>query len=141
MDKKTNVIISSLPGSFWRVAQRRSNNMAYLHKDDIVILRVLGGLAHARVLDIRFRKFFRNAKDKKTGATKRRYKSVPYAVCQVFAGTLPTGTDFLIPGYKLKNEIKDGEKLLILRNKYAADFDSSWARTLITESKNERGIA
>jgi len=114
--------------------------MAYLHKDDIVILRA-GGITQARVVDVRFRKFFRRWKDKKTGENKKRWKSVPYAVCEVFAGFMPIGTDFMIPGYKLKNEVKDGEKLLVLRDKYAAEFNTEWSRTIIAESKEKRGIA
>ena len=41
-------------------------------------------------------------------------KAMPYAVCNVFLGA-KVGTEFLIPGYKLRNEKKDSEKLLVLR--------------------------
>ena len=115
--------------------------MAYLHKDDIVIIRALPGMTQARVVDVRFRKFYRTWKDKKTGKDKKRWKAVPYAVCQVFAGFLPTGTEFMIPGYKLKNEVKDGEKLLVLRDNYATEFNTEWARPIIPESKEKRGVA
>ena len=119
--------------------------MAYLTKNDLVIIRNGGTTLHARVVDMRFRRFRRNWKDKKTGETKSRWKSVPYAVCSVFASTdsnknqsLPTGTEFIIAGYKLKNETKDGEKLLVLHDKYIAEFDGGWVNTLLAESKNAR---
>ncbi len=111
--------------------------MAYLTKDDLVIIRNGGMTLQARVVDMRFRRFRRTWKDRKTGNDKTGWKSVPYAVCQVFAGA-PVGTEFLIPGYKLRNEVKDGEKLLVLRDKYAAEFDGEWVNTLLAESKNAR---
>lgn len=113
--------------------------MAYLHKDDIVLLKFRGGLSHSRVVDVRFRRFLRSWRDKKTDKIKKRWKSVPYAICETFAGVLPAGTEFMIPGYKLKNETKDGERLLVLHNKFACEFDTEWANTLIAESKEKRG--
>ena len=50
----------------------------------------------------------------------------------------PVGTEFLIPGYKLKNETKDGEKLLVLRDKYAAEFDGHWVSKMLADSKAKR---
>jgi hypothetical protein len=91
--------------------------MAYLTKNDLVIIRNGETTLHARVVDMRFRRFRRNWKDKKTGETKSRWKSVPYAVC---------------------SETKDGEKLLVLRDKYIAEFDGGWVNTLLAESKNAR---
>jgi len=111
--------------------------MAYLHKQDIVIIRQGGQTIQARVVDMRFRRFRRAWKDRKTNENKSGWKSVPYAVCEVFAG-LPVGTEFIIAGYKLKNETKDGEKLLVLRDKYAAEFGGAWVNTLLAESKNIR---
>ena len=111
--------------------------MAYLHKQDIVIIQQGGKTIQARVVDMRFRRFRRAWKDRKTGENKSRWKSVPYAVCEVFAG-LPAGTEFIIAGYKLKNETKDGEKLLVLRDKYAAEFNGAWVNTLLSESREKR---
>ena len=111
--------------------------MAYLHKQDIVIIRQGGQTIQARVVDMRFRRFRRTWKDRKTGDNKTGWKSVPYAVCEVFVGA-PVGTEFIIAGYKLKNETKDGEKLLVLRDKYVAEFGGSWVNTLLAESKNAR---
>ena len=111
--------------------------MAYLHKQDIVIIRQGGKTIQARVVDMRFRRFRRTWKDRKSGENKTRWKSVPYAVCEVFVGA-PVGTEFIIAGYKLKNETKDGEKLLVLRDKYVAEFGGAWVNTLLAESKNAR---
>ena len=111
--------------------------MAYLKKDDLVIIRTADTTIQARVVDMQFRRFRRSWKDKKTGETKSRWKSVPYAICECFIGA-PVGTEFLIPGYKLKHETKDGEKLLVLRDKYAAEFDGHWVRKMLAESKAKR---
>ena len=114
--------------------------MAYLKKDDLVIIRTTDATIQARVVDMQFRRFRRSWKDKKTGETKSRWKSVPYAICECFIGA-PVGPEFLIPGYKLKNETKDGEKLLVLRDKYAAEFDGHWVNKMLAESKEKRESA
>ena len=111
--------------------------MAYLRKDDLVIIRNGDKTVQARVIDMRFRRFRSSWKDKKTGETKSRWKSVPYAICSVFIGA-PVGTEFLIPGYKLRNEVKDGEKLLVLRDKYIAEYNGAWVQTMLAESKEKR---
>ena len=111
--------------------------MAYLRKDDLVIIRNGDTTVQARVIDMRFRRFRSSWKDKKTGETKSRWKSVPYAICSVFIGA-PVGTEFLIPGYKLRNEVKDGEKLLVLRDKYIAEYNGAWVQTMLAESKEKR---
>ena len=115
--------------------------MAYLKTNDLVIIpNKAGGNIQARVVDMQFRRFRRSWKDKATGETKSRWKSVPYAVCECFLGA-PVGTEFVIPGYKLKNETKDGEKLLVLRNEYAAEFDGPWIEKMIEDSRAKRESA
>ncbi len=115
--------------------------MAYLKKDDLVIIpSAAGSDIQARVVDMQFRRFRRSWKDKATGETKSRWKSVPYAVCECFLGA-PIGTEFVIPGYKLKNETKDGEKLLVLRNEYAAEFGGHWIDKMIEDSRAKREVA
>jgi hypothetical protein len=111
--------------------------MAYLTKDDLVIIHAPGSTIQARVVDMQFRRFKRTWKDKTTGETKWKWKSVPYAICECFIGA-PIGTEFLIPGYKLQFETKDGEKLLVLRDKYAAEFDGAWVKKMLTASKKKR---
>ncbi len=112
--------------------------MAFLTKNDIVIIRNTDSTIQARVVDMQFRRFRSSWKDKKTGEKKTRWKSVPYAICEVFLGA-PAGTEFLIPGYKLQFETKNGEKLLVLRNQYAAEFDGVWVEKMLLESKKKRG--
>ena len=111
--------------------------MAYLKKNDLVIIRTTDATIQARVVDMQFRRFRRSWKDKATGETKWKWKSVPYAICECFLGA-PVGTEFLIPGYKLQNEVKDGEKLLVLRDKYAAEFDGAWVNKMLAASKEKR---
>ena len=114
--------------------------MAYLTKDDLVIIRTTDATIQARVVDMQFRRFRRSWKDKAPGETKSRWKSVPYAVCECFLGA-PIGTEFVIPGYKLKNETKDGEKLLVLRDQYAAEFGGHWIEKMIEDSRAKREAA
>ena len=115
--------------------------MAYLKTDDLVIIpNKDGSNLQARVVDMQFRRFRRSWKDKASGETKWKWKSVPYAVCECFLGA-PIGTEFVIPGYKLKNETKDGEKLLVLRDEYAAEFGGPWIEKMIDDSRAKRESA
>ncbi len=120
--------------------------MAYLKKEDMVIIRNNDCTIQSLVVDLQFRRFSSWKKDKQTGKTRKRWKSVPYAVCKVFSckGTTDVGIDseFVIPGYKLKNIKKDGASLLILRDKYAAEFQDSyglnWVTAMVQASKVKR---
>tara|TARA_R110002051_G_scaffold308126_1_gene379575 strand:+ start:20 stop:361 length:342 start_codon:yes stop_codon:yes gene_type:complete len=111
--------------------------VAYLAKDDLVIIPTKTTPIQSRVVDVRFRRYRKKVRDRKTGKEKMVTKSMPYAVCSVFLGA-PAGTEFLIPGYKLRNETKDGETLLVLRDTYAAEFDGQWVQKILTESKEKR---
>ena len=111
--------------------------MAYLNKDDLVIIPTKTAPIQSRVVDVRFRRYRKKVRDRKTGKEKMVTKSMPYAVCSVFLGA-PAGTEFLIPGYKLRNETKDGDTLLVLRDTYAAEFDGQWVEKILTESKEKR---
>ena len=111
--------------------------MAYLNKDDLVLIPTQDTTIQSRVVDVRFRRYRKKVRDRKTGKEKMVTKSMPYAVCSVFLGA-PAGTEFLIPGYKLRNETKDGETLLVLRDTYAAEFDGQWVEKILTESKEKR---
>ena len=71
--------------------------MAYLNKDDLVIIPTgEHGIIQSRVVDVRFRRYRKKVRDRKTGKEKMVTKSMPYAVCSVFLGA-PAGTEFLIP--------------------------------------------
>ena len=115
--------------------------MAYLHKNDLVIIRTgTGETIQSRVVDISFRRYRKRVRDRKTGEEKMVTKAMPYAVCNVFLGA-KIGTEFLIPGYKLRNEKKDSEKLLVLKSEYVAEFDNgfdSWVTKMLVESKEKR---
>lgn len=111
--------------------------MAYLRKQDTVMITTPQGVISALVVDMQFRRFRRSWKDKKTGETRFKMKSVPYAICQVFSGA-PAGTEFLIPGYKLRNITKAGEKLLVLRDQYTAEFNGEWVEKMLAESREGR---
>jgi hypothetical protein len=105
--------------------------MAYLNKDDLVLIPTSDTTIQSRVVDVR---------DRKTGKEKMVTKSMPYAVCSVFLGgeVLPVGTEFLIPGYQLRNETKEGETLLVLKDTYSAKFDGQWVQKILAESKEKR---
>jgi hypothetical protein len=111
--------------------------MAYLNKQDIVVIKSGGDSIQARVVDIRWRRFRKSAKDMARNPNGKAWKSVPYAVCETFIGA-PAGTEFIIAGYKLKNIDKNGDKLLVLHDKYLAEFDGQWAETLLAESREKR---
>ena len=115
--------------------------MAYLHKDDLVIIRTgTGETIQSRVMDISFRRYRKRVRDRKTGEEKMVTKAMPYAVCSVFLGA-KVGTEFLIPGYKLRNEEKNSEKLLVLKDEYATEFDKGfdcWVTKILAESKEKR---
>ena len=111
--------------------------MAYLNKNDIVVIKRGETSIQARVVDIRWRRFNRSAKERARNPKAKAWKSVPYAVCQTFIGA-PTGTEFIIAGYKLQNIDKNGDKLLVLRDKYVAEFDGHWVETLLAESREKR---
>jgi hypothetical protein len=115
--------------------------MAYLHKNDLVIIRTgTGETIQSRVVDISFRRYRKKVRDRKTGKEKMVTKAMPYAVCNVFLGA-KVGTEFLIPGYKLRNEEKNSEKLLVLKDEYATEFDDGfnlWVAKMLAESKQKR---
>ena len=118
--------------------------MAYLRKDDVVMIKSDGSI-QSIVVDVQFRRYAKFYKDSKTGERKKRWKAVPFAVCKVFNTTMSdvkAGSEFVIAGYKLKNTNKDGEKILILQDKYLAEFadnyGNGWVTKLIEESKKSR---
>mgnify|MGYP003121189497 FL=1 len=113
--------------------------MAYLNKNDLVLIKHKHSETsiQARVVDIRWRRFRKNARDIARNPSGKKWKSVPYAVCEVFLGA-PAGTEFIIAGYKLNNIDKNGDKMLVLHDKYIAEFDGEWAKKLIAESHEKR---
>ena len=78
--------------------------MAYLKKDQTVFFAQ--GNITSIVEKVAFRKYLTKPKlDKKTGEYKRRWKSMPYAICKVLLSDdslVPVGESFLIAGYRLR---------------------------------------
>lgn len=119
--------------------------MAYVKKEDLVVFN-LGdkGQITALVTDIQFRRFRKSWKDKKTGESKSRFKSVPYAICKITSSTIDqysVAERFIIAGYKLKNHAMHGEKCLMLNNQYIADFEQhgrDWVAQMLKESDTSR---
>ena len=117
--------------------------MAYLKKQDLVVLKGKVGQTTAIVTDIEFRRFKRTYKDKKTGEMKSRLKSVPYAICTVMTGgfgRITTGSKMVIAGYKLRNHALKGEKCLVLENQYIPEYEKDgerWVVDMIEENRKK----
>lgn len=117
--------------------------MAYLKKQDLVVLKGKVGQTTAIVTDIEFRRFRRSYKDKKTGENKSRLKSVPYAICTVMTGgfgKITTGSKMVIAGYKLRNHALQGQKCLILENQYIPEYEEhgqSWVVEMIEDNRKK----
>ena len=118
--------------------------MAYIKKEDLVIFNLDQGKLQALVTDIQFRRFRKSYKDKKTGETKSKLKSVPYAICTITGSSLSSfniGNKFIIAGYKLRNHAMQGKKCLVLNSQYIAEFEKDgqkWVMDMISESKNSK---
>ena len=115
--------------------------MAYLKKQDLVVLKGKVGQTTAIVTDIEFRRFKRTYKDKMTGEMKSRLKAVPYAICTVMTGgfgSITAGSKMVIAGYKLRNHALKGEKCLVLENQYIPEYEDHgerWVVDMIEENR------
>tara|TARA_R100000315_G_C5176700_1_gene102220 strand:- start:186 stop:524 length:339 start_codon:yes stop_codon:yes gene_type:complete len=107
--------------------------MAFLKEGLFVILGSGENQIQGRVVGLNWRRFRR----KNPKPNQKLYKNVPYGVVECFLGA-PQGTQFVIPGYKLKKIKKDSEVLLILRDEYVAEFDGPWVEKMIAESNEKR---
>jgi len=117
--------------------------MAYLKKQDLVVLKGKVGQTTAIVTDIEFRRFKRTYKDKETGKMKTRLKAVPYAICTVMTGgfgRITTGSKMVIAGYKLRNHALKGEKCLVLESQYIPEYEDHgerWVVDMIEENRKK----
>tara|TARA_B100000683_G_C12432464_1_gene532420 strand:+ start:873 stop:1250 length:378 start_codon:yes stop_codon:yes gene_type:complete len=117
--------------------------MAYLKKQDLVVLKGKAGQTTAIVTDIEFRRFKRTYKDKETGKMKTRLKAVPYAICTVMTGgfgRITTGSKMVIAGYKLRNHALKGEKCLVLESQYIPEYEDHgerWVVDMIEENRKK----
>ena len=117
--------------------------MAYLKPQQTVFF------AHGNITSIiekvAFRKYLTKPKlDKKTGERKRKWKSMPYAICKVLLSDdtrVPIDSNFLIAGYRLKQKFLQGSMVLVMDNEYVADYEkeygNEWVSKMI-EQENER---
>ena len=116
--------------------------MAYIKKDNVIFIANYGQPIHSIVEKVAFRKYWGKKYDKKTKQYVRARKSMPFAVCKVIMSADPeikTGASFLIAGYKLRNVVMKGEKILTFHDQYVAEFadeyGNEWVRKLILEEK------
>ena len=115
--------------------------MAYLKKQDLVVLKGNVGQTTAIVTDIEFRRFRRSYKDKKTGEMKSRLKAVPYAICTVMTGgfgKITTGSKMVIAGYKLRNHALKGEKCLVLESQYIPEYEQDGEKWIVEMIEGNR---
>jgi hypothetical protein len=117
--------------------------MAYI-KPKMNVFFANGGQAITATIDkVAFRKYWAKPyKCSKTGETKRRQKSMPFAVCRVilsYDSSVQVGEEFLIAGYQLENVVIKNEKMLTFKNdyvaEYAKDYGNEWVRRIINESR------
>ena len=93
---------------------------------------------------VAFRRYLGKSKDKETGEYKKKWKSMPYAICKVLMSEdsrVPTETKFLIAGYRLQKKFLQGNMVLVMDNEYVADYEkeygNEWVSKMI-EQENER---
>ena len=119
--------------------------MAYLKPQQTVFFAQ--GNITSIIEKVAFRKYLTKPKlDKETGERKRKWKSMPYAICEVQLSSdnaVPLKAEFTIAGYMLRHVIKDGEKILTFDGKYVAEFadkyGNEWVRKMITEEYWKEG--
>ena len=115
--------------------------MAYLKPDQTVFFAQ--GNITSIVEKVAFRKYLSKPRlDKKTGEYKRKWKSMPYAICKVMMSDdqlVPVGEQFLIAGYRLQKKYLQGKMILVMNNEYIADYENEygnrWVSKMIQEER------
>ena len=117
--------------------------MAYLKPQQTVFFAQ--GNITSIVEKVAFRKYLTKPRiDKKTGEYKRKWKSMPYAICKVLMSDdlkVPIDTNFLIAGYRLQKKFLQGNMVLVLDNEYIADYENEYGNEWVSkmiEHENER---
>ena len=109
--------------------------MAYLKKDQTVFFAQ--GNITSIVEKVAFRKYLTKPKlDKKTGEYRRRWKSMPYAICKVLLSDdslVPIGESFLIAGYRLRKKFLQGKMILVMDNEYVADYETEYGNRWVSK--------
>jgi hypothetical protein len=117
--------------------------MAYLKPKQAVFFAQ--GNITSIIEKVAFRKYLTKPRlDKKTGERKRKWKSMPYAICKVLVSQdskVPPDSNFLIAGYRLQKKFLQGSMVLVMDNEYIADYEkeygNEWVSKMI-EQENER---
>jgi len=117
--------------------------MAYLKKDQTVFFAQ--GNITSIVEKVAFRKYLTKPRiDKKTGEYKRKWKSMPYAICKVLISDdnlVPMGEQFLIAGYRLRKKFLQGKMILVMDNEYVADYENEYGNRWVSKMiQQEREI-
>ena len=119
--------------------------MAYLKPNQTVFFAQ--GNITSIVEKVAFRKYLTKPKlDKDTGEYKRKWKSMPYAICKVMMSEdqlVPVGEQFLIAGYRLRKKYLQGKMILVMNNECVADYENEWgnrwvSKMILQENENER---
>tara|TARA_Y100001973_G_C5069488_1_gene266804 strand:- start:310 stop:720 length:411 start_codon:yes stop_codon:yes gene_type:complete len=119
--------------------------MAYLKPNQTVFFAQ--GSITSIVEKVAFRKYLTKPRlDKKTGEYKRKWKSMPYAICKVLMSDdhlVPVGEQFLIAGYRLQKKYLQGKMILVMNNEYVADYENEYgnrwvSKMILQENENER---
>jgi hypothetical protein len=109
--------------------------MAYLKPDQTVFFAQ--GNITSIVEKVAFRKYLsKPLLDKKTGERRRRWKSMPYAICKVMMSEdqlVPIGEQFLIAGYRLQKKYLQGKMILVMNNEYIADYENEWGNRWVSK--------
>lgn len=119
--------------------------MAYLKPNQTVFFAQ--GNITSIVEKVAFRKYLsKPILNKETGERKRKWKSMPYAICKVLLSedqAVPVGEQFLIAGYRLRKKFLQGKMILVMDNEYIADYENEWGNRWVSkmiqqEKENEQ---
>ena len=120
--------------------------MAFLKPNLLVFIQNNGKPITAIVQKVAFRKYWGKKRCKDTGKMKKARKSMPYAICTVKMSSdtdIPTGAQFTIAGYQLRNVVMKGEKILTFDQKYVGEFadeyGNEWVKRMILEEFKHDG--
>ena len=109
--------------------------MAYLKPQQTVFFAQ--GNITSIIEKVAFRKYLTKPKlDKETGERKRKWKSMPYAICKVMMSDdhlVPVGEQFLIAGYRLRKKYLQGKMILVMENEYIADYENEYGNRWVSK--------
>tara|TARA_R100001463_G_scaffold16000_3_gene41569 strand:- start:954 stop:1361 length:408 start_codon:yes stop_codon:yes gene_type:complete len=108
--------------------------MAYLKPKQTVFFAQ--GNITSIIEKVAFRKYLGKVKDKETGEYKKKWKSMPYAICKVLMSEdsrVPTDSNFLIAGYRLKKKFLQGSMVLVMDNEYVADYEKEYGNEWVSK--------